>query len=130
MKQFHFILQAKGGVGKSFLVYLLALKHQSQPGTYFVDVDASTQRSSRQLAFLSGTGGYICSYATFVYCASIAPSGSVLKRPKNVLIQGFTHAKMMHDCFNNCVLLAEYLITETRWCFLPIYNDLLVQLLN
>ncbi|HAK76516.1 MAG TPA: hypothetical protein DCM71_06330 [Runella sp.] len=56
MKQFHFILQAKGGVGKSFLVYLLALKHQSQPGTYFVDVDASTQTSSRQLAFLSGTG--------------------------------------------------------------------------
>jgi hypothetical protein len=56
MKQFHFILQAKGGGGKSFLVYLLALKHQSQSGVFFVDVDASTQTSSRQLAFLSGTG--------------------------------------------------------------------------
>jgi len=52
MKQLHFIIQAKGGVGKSLLTYLLALTQQDSPGSLFVDVDSSTQTSTRQLHFL------------------------------------------------------------------------------
>lgn len=54
MKQFHFILQAKGGVGKSFLTYLYALQHEQHPDVLFLDVDNSTKTSDRQLAFLRG----------------------------------------------------------------------------
>ncbi len=52
MKTFHFVMQAKGGVGKSFLVYLYALGLEQEPGALFLDVDNSTKTSDRQLAFL------------------------------------------------------------------------------
>ena len=54
MKTFHYILQAKGGVGKSFLTYLYALSLESEPTSLFLDVDHSTKTSDRQLAFLRG----------------------------------------------------------------------------
>lgn len=53
MKKLHFIAQSKGGVGKSLLMYLMALKNHHKPGTLFVDMDASTFTSERQLLFLS-----------------------------------------------------------------------------
>ena len=52
MKKLHFILQAKGGVGKSLLSYLLAQTQSQNPNVLFVDVDASTNTSTRQLKFL------------------------------------------------------------------------------
>lgn len=52
MKNLHFIVQAKGGVGKSILMYLFALKHYQDPKCLFIDVDASTQTSTRQLKFV------------------------------------------------------------------------------
>ena len=52
MKQLHFVVQAKGGVGKSLLTYLLGLSNHSNEDALFVDVDSSTQTSSRQLKFL------------------------------------------------------------------------------
>ncbi len=52
MKQLHFIIQAKGGVGKSLLTYLFALTQQNNSGSLFVDVDSSTETSTRQLHFL------------------------------------------------------------------------------
>ena len=53
MKQLHFIVQAKGGVGKSMLTYLLGLaKDDDKNQSLFVDVDSSTQTSTRQLKFL------------------------------------------------------------------------------
>lgn len=52
MKQLNFIVQAKGGVGKSLLSYLVAIAHESDESTLFVDADSSTKTSSRQLKFL------------------------------------------------------------------------------
>jgi hypothetical protein len=52
MKKLHFILQAKGGVGKSLLTYLMAQTQSQNPTVLFVDVDGSTQTSTRQLQFL------------------------------------------------------------------------------
>lgn len=52
MKTFYFNVQAKGGSGKSMLTYLLALKHEDEQTSVFVDFDASTKTSTRQLAFL------------------------------------------------------------------------------
>ena len=52
MKQLHFIVQAKGGVGKSLLTYLFGLTKQQDEPSLFVDVDSSTQTSTRQLTFL------------------------------------------------------------------------------
>lgn len=54
MKKFYFNLQAKGGVGKSFLTALIALKNEDNPKTYFVDLDSSVKTSSQQLKFLQG----------------------------------------------------------------------------
>lgn len=54
MKTFHFIIQAKGGVGKSFLTYFYALGREQDPAILFLDVDNSTQTSDRQLGFLRG----------------------------------------------------------------------------
>lgn len=51
-KQVHFIIQSKGGVGKSFLTYLLALKNQFKENAAFFDLDSSTQTSVNQLKFL------------------------------------------------------------------------------
>ncbi|ADQ17064.1 hypothetical protein Lbys_1345 [Leadbetterella byssophila DSM 17132] len=51
IRKFHFILQAKGGVGKSLYTYLRALT-ESGRSSLFVDVDSSTKTSSRQLTFL------------------------------------------------------------------------------
>ncbi len=45
-------LQSKGGVGKSLLTYLLAQTQVENPTVLFVDVDASTNTSMRQLKFL------------------------------------------------------------------------------
>lgn len=49
--EFHFVVQAKGGVGKSLHTYLRALS-QAGSASLFVDLDSSTKTSSRQLAFL------------------------------------------------------------------------------
>lgn len=50
-RRFHFILQAKGGVGKSLYTYLRALT-ETDRSSLFVDVDSSTKTSLRQLTFL------------------------------------------------------------------------------
>jgi hypothetical protein len=50
-RKFHFIVQAKGGVGKSLHTYLRALS-EADSFSLFVDLDSSTKTSSRQLAFL------------------------------------------------------------------------------
>ncbi|MCF2489685.1 hypothetical protein [Dyadobacter sp. CY347] len=52
MKELNFILQAKGGVGKSLLTYLLGIAKQNCNKSLFVDLDSSTGTSSRQLKFL------------------------------------------------------------------------------
>jgi hypothetical protein len=52
MKKIHFIAQAKGGVGKSLLMYLFALKFGHDSSIFFVDLDSSTESSKRQLKFL------------------------------------------------------------------------------
>lgn len=49
----HFILQAKGGVGKSLLTYLMAQTQVQNPNVLFVDVDVSTKTTTRQLKFLN-----------------------------------------------------------------------------
>ena len=54
-KELNFVLQAKGGVGKSLLTYLLGLAKQTQDSTLFVDVDNSTKTSTRQLICLGET---------------------------------------------------------------------------
>lgn len=54
MKKFYFNLQSKGGVGKSFLTALLALKYESDDSVYFVDLDSSIKTSFQQLKFLQG----------------------------------------------------------------------------
>ncbi len=51
-KELNFIIQAKGGVGKSLLTYLLAIAHAENQHSLFVDVDSSTQTSTKQLKFL------------------------------------------------------------------------------
>lgn len=51
-KTFNLILQAKGGAGKSFLTYLLALKNETNKDSFFVDLDNSTKTSTNQLQFL------------------------------------------------------------------------------
>lgn len=55
-KTIHFIIQSKGGVGKSFLTYLFALKNQENPTVAFFDLDSSTETSERQLKFLKEKG--------------------------------------------------------------------------
>lgn len=53
MKQFYFNVQSKGGAGKSMLTYLQGLKHEEDAQTAFIDLDSSTQTSSKQLCFLN-----------------------------------------------------------------------------
>ena len=53
MKTFYFNIQSKGGSGKSMLTYLQALKHEKNEKSAFVDLDSSTQTSTRQLHFLA-----------------------------------------------------------------------------
>src|SRR5690625_103967 len=52
MKQFIFNIQSKGGVGKSMLTYLQALKENDNPKAAFIDLDSSSRTSIKQLAFL------------------------------------------------------------------------------
>lgn len=54
MKQFQFNIQAKGGSGKSMLTYLQALKNETNPRSYFIDLDSSVKTSVQQLKFLQG----------------------------------------------------------------------------
>ncbi len=54
MKNFHFNLQAKGGVGKSMLTYLQSLKYELNNNTLFIDLDSSVSSSRQQLKFLQG----------------------------------------------------------------------------
>lgn len=51
-KTIHFIIQSKGGVGKSFLTYLFALKNEDNQQVAFFDLDSSTTTTERQLKFL------------------------------------------------------------------------------
>ncbi|WP_090155873.1 hypothetical protein [Dyadobacter soli] len=62
MKNLHFIVQAKGGVGKSILMYLFALKHYQDSKCLFIDVDASTQTSTRQLKFVQQDQSDVASF--------------------------------------------------------------------
>lgn len=55
MKQVHFILQSKGGVGKSLLTALIGQKKRQKENILFVDLDSSTKSTMRQLRFL-GSG--------------------------------------------------------------------------
>jgi len=48
------LIQSKGGVGKSFLTYLIALKSENNETTYFADCDASVKTTTQQLKFLHG----------------------------------------------------------------------------
>jgi hypothetical protein len=50
-RKFHYVLQAKGGVGKSLFTYLRALSDENGSSA-FIDVDHSTKTSTRQLKFL------------------------------------------------------------------------------
>lgn len=54
MKTIEFIVQAKGGTGKSFLAYLFALKQEKNEKALLVDLDSSTQSSKKNLKFLMG----------------------------------------------------------------------------
>ena len=54
MKKIKFNLQSKGGVGKSMLTYLLALKNEANEQSYFIDLDSSVKSSTQQLKFLQG----------------------------------------------------------------------------
>lgn len=51
-KEFNLIVQSKGGAGKSFLTYFLALKNENDNSTFFVDLDKSTRTTENQLKFL------------------------------------------------------------------------------
>lgn len=53
MKTYYFNLQSKGGSGKSMLTYLQALKHENNDAVAFIDLDAASHTSSRQLTFIS-----------------------------------------------------------------------------
>jgi len=53
MKTYYFNLQSKGGSGKSMLTYLQALKHGENDRIAFIDLDAASHTSARQLAFVS-----------------------------------------------------------------------------
>ncbi|SDG29946.1 hypothetical protein SAMN04487996_11781 [Dyadobacter soli] len=55
-------MQAKGGVGKSILMYLFALKHYQDSKCLFIDVDASTQTSTRQLKFVQQDQSDVASF--------------------------------------------------------------------
>ncbi len=52
MKKITFILQSKGGVGKSTLTYVLANKYLQKEDTVFVDMDNESNTSSQQLSFV------------------------------------------------------------------------------
>jgi len=52
MKTFYFNIQAKGGVGKSFLTYLLALKEKDNEKALFIDLDSSVRTSAKNINFL------------------------------------------------------------------------------
>lgn len=52
-KKINFVIQSKGGSGKSMLTYLLALKQQSNKSVAFIDLDQSTRTSTKQLEFLA-----------------------------------------------------------------------------
>lgn len=53
MKTFYFNIQSKGGVGKSMLTYLQALKHEFNERIAFIDLDGRNQSSTKQLHFLT-----------------------------------------------------------------------------
>lgn len=52
MKKVFFIVQAKGGSGKSFLTTLIAHKYSKDLSTFFYDMDSSTKSLSNQIKFL------------------------------------------------------------------------------
>ena len=54
MKNFHLIIQSKGGAGKSMLMHLIALKNEFNKRSYFIDIDNSVKTSTQQLRFLQG----------------------------------------------------------------------------
>lgn len=55
-KNFHFIMQSKGGAGKSMITYLYGLKHEENKAAVFVDLDKSTRTTIKQLDFLKTKG--------------------------------------------------------------------------
>ena len=52
MKKITFIVQSKGGVGKSAFTYMLANINQNAESTIFVDMDNETNTSQNQLKFV------------------------------------------------------------------------------
>lgn len=51
MKKLTFVIQSKGGVGKSAFTYMLANKYHQKEDTMFVDMDNETKTTSSQLSF-------------------------------------------------------------------------------
>ena len=56
MKNYYFNIQSKGGVGKSMLTYLQALKSEEMETAAFIDLDSSSHTRSKQLEFLAHKG--------------------------------------------------------------------------
>ncbi|MDI9357862.1 MAG: hypothetical protein QM528_02815 [Phycisphaerales bacterium] len=52
MKEMYFIVQGKGGVGKSFLTWLYAIKNENNPKVIFVDIDQINKSSQKALNFI------------------------------------------------------------------------------
>lgn len=55
-KQITFVLNEKGGVGKSTLVYFYALKYHQDPTVMFYDTDTTIAATMKQCAFLEKEG--------------------------------------------------------------------------
>jgi hypothetical protein len=55
MKKITFIIQSKGGVGKSAFTYMIANKYEKQSDIVFVDMDNETNTSASQLQFTKKT---------------------------------------------------------------------------
>lgn len=53
-RRFYLTVQAKGGSGKSMLIYLYALKNEYNSRAYFIDLDSSVKSSLQQLKFIQG----------------------------------------------------------------------------
>lgn len=53
-KTLNFVLQSKGGVGKSFLIWLAANKYKDNENVIFIDLDNSTKTTNQRLANVVG----------------------------------------------------------------------------
>lgn len=61
MKKVNLIASAKGGVGKSFLTFLIAYNNKENENVGFIDVDSKNKSSEKRLSFLPV--GFVSSYS-------------------------------------------------------------------